>query len=146
MKAEHKLTFQAQPIADQWMAKCSCGWRSNASLYEFSERDVLLAELRNRFEKHVADVQGENMTDNLRYALEPDDKFVITCDASYYAEVAYAKTIEEARLAMGEIIRNYGAHYSEQATICIAQIVTTTSCAVQDCHGMPEISANQLRT
>ena len=31
----HILTTEPQPIADQVMAKCSCGWRKALSLYDF---------------------------------------------------------------------------------------------------------------
>lgn len=50
---QHALTLEPQPIADQWMAKCSCGWHSTASFYDFPNRDALLEELRKRFKQHV---------------------------------------------------------------------------------------------
>jgi hypothetical protein len=49
----HTLTLEPQPIADQWMAKCICGWRSTASFYEFHNRETLLEELRKRFKEHL---------------------------------------------------------------------------------------------
>jgi hypothetical protein len=49
----HKLTLEPQPIADQWMASCSCGaWRSTASFYEYDTRDDLVAELERQFVQH----------------------------------------------------------------------------------------------
>jgi len=58
--AGHELTLEPQPIADQWMAKCACGWRDTASFYEFDDRDDLLAELRMRHAKHVDKVRCQS--------------------------------------------------------------------------------------
>lgn len=33
----HTTSIEPQPIADQWMAKCSCGWRKSFSTYEFDD-------------------------------------------------------------------------------------------------------------
>ena len=52
MMADHQLILEAQPIADQWMAKCACGWRATASTWEFDDRDTLLGNLRARHEQH----------------------------------------------------------------------------------------------
>lgn len=56
--AGHDFTAEAQPIADQVMARCSCGWRKAVSLYEF---DPVLAgeEARRLHAEHVAEARGE---------------------------------------------------------------------------------------
>lgn len=52
----HKLTLIPQPIADQWMAECSCGkFRSAASFYDFNTKDDLLDELKRRYVEHCRD-------------------------------------------------------------------------------------------
>lgn len=51
---EHNLTKEPQPIADQWMGKCSCGWQTTVSAYEISDRDTLLVEIDRRYGEHVA--------------------------------------------------------------------------------------------
>lgn len=52
MTDHHTLTLEPQPIADQWMAKCSCGWRSTESFHETPDRDDLIAVLSLRHEDH----------------------------------------------------------------------------------------------
>ena len=42
------------PIADQWMAKCSCGWRSPVSFHEFPSRDAVFVEIDRRYAEHLA--------------------------------------------------------------------------------------------
>lgn len=34
----HEITLKGQPIADQWMAECVCGWRQPISIYEAEDR------------------------------------------------------------------------------------------------------------
>lgn len=53
MSIEHKLELESQPIADQWMAKCKCGWWSRESFWDTPDRDELLAKLRERFADHL---------------------------------------------------------------------------------------------
>nr|WP_312295965.1 hypothetical protein [Brevundimonas diminuta] len=50
---DHKLTLEPQPIADQWMAKCSCGWRATESFWTTPDRDDLLAKLKERYQAHM---------------------------------------------------------------------------------------------
>lgn len=49
----HTLTREPQPIADQWMAKCSCGWRSPVSFWEFDTQEAVFAEIDRRFRDHI---------------------------------------------------------------------------------------------
>jgi hypothetical protein len=54
----HTLTLEPQPIADQWMARCSCGWRDRLSFHEVEGKEALLAELRRRFKVHTDEATG----------------------------------------------------------------------------------------
>lgn len=51
----HLLSKEPQPIADQWMGKCSCGWRTTVSFYEIPDRDQLLEEIDSRHAAHRAE-------------------------------------------------------------------------------------------
>jgi len=51
---DHTLTIEPQPIADQWMAKCSCGWRQTESFWKTPDRDALLEKLRTAHRDHAA--------------------------------------------------------------------------------------------
>jgi hypothetical protein len=53
MSTEHRLTLEPQPIADQWMAKCSCGWRKAVSLYEHAHGWQAREAARKAHEEHV---------------------------------------------------------------------------------------------
>lgn len=55
MSEKHTLTKEPQPIADQWMGRCSCGWRTTVSVYEIADRDALLHEIDLRHSDHRAD-------------------------------------------------------------------------------------------
>lgn len=59
---EHALAIEGQPIADQLMGKCSCGWRLTASFYEFPTRDEAVAKIDREFATHVATSDGGNGT------------------------------------------------------------------------------------
>ncbi|WP_157073614.1 hypothetical protein [Sphingomonas soli] len=52
---DHTLTREPQPIADQWMAKCSCGWRKPVSFYDFSTREDVFAEIDRLFAQHITE-------------------------------------------------------------------------------------------
>lgn len=53
---DHALTLEPQPIADQWMAKCSCGWQMTESFWTTPDRDDLLVKLRAAHVSHCAEV------------------------------------------------------------------------------------------
>jgi hypothetical protein len=44
MSKSHKLTLKPQPMADQWMGECSCGWRRTESLIVHT-RDSAIREI-----------------------------------------------------------------------------------------------------
>lgn len=54
MTDRHGLTLEPQPIADQWMGKCSCGWRKAVSFWDIEDRDALIAVIRRLHSEHVA--------------------------------------------------------------------------------------------
>lgn len=56
--AHHALTKEPQPIADQWMGKCTCGWRTTVSFYEIPSRYELLREIDERHARHVGGSVG----------------------------------------------------------------------------------------
>jgi hypothetical protein len=35
---EHRVSMEAQPIADQWLLRCTCGWVDKVSLNDFTIR------------------------------------------------------------------------------------------------------------
>lgn len=50
---EHLLTLEPQPIADQMMAKCSCGWRKAVSIYEVQRGGPSMANIATQLhEQH----------------------------------------------------------------------------------------------
>jgi hypothetical protein len=53
--SEHRVTYEPQPIADQWMVRCICGWSSTVSAYEF---DDMAKEAQRRGEAHLANSGG----------------------------------------------------------------------------------------
>lgn len=55
MTEPHTLTLKPQPMADQWMGDCSCGWRRTASLYEFDTREAAIARIELLHRDHLAD-------------------------------------------------------------------------------------------
>lgn len=55
----HTLTLEAQPIADQWMGKCYCGWRYTASLYDFDTREAAIKDIRAEHRGHVFAATGD---------------------------------------------------------------------------------------
>lgn len=58
--SDHKLTLEAQPIADQWKASCSCGWVSTASMHVHSAADAALAQLSIEHDEHIKEQQLED--------------------------------------------------------------------------------------
>lgn len=54
----HTLTKRPQPMADQWMGECSCGWRTTVSLYSISDRDAVLTEIARQHGKHILDINA----------------------------------------------------------------------------------------
>ena len=50
---EHMLITEPQPIADQMMVKCVCGWRQPVSLYEFGTKQAINAEVQRLYEEHL---------------------------------------------------------------------------------------------
>lgn len=55
METKHKFIREPQPMADQWMAICSCGWRKPVSYYQFDTHAELFAEMDRLFAKHIDD-------------------------------------------------------------------------------------------
>lgn len=49
--AAHAVELEPQPIADQWMARCTCGWRAKASAYDFGSG--MKAEVRRLADEHL---------------------------------------------------------------------------------------------
>ncbi|OWK27592.1 hypothetical protein SPDO_32750 [Sphingomonas dokdonensis] len=52
---EHVLSLEPQPIADQWMGRCTCGWRMIASLHDFETGIAARSALQAGFNVHIAD-------------------------------------------------------------------------------------------
>jgi hypothetical protein len=51
------LTLEPQPIADQWMGRCSCGrWQATASMYQHDTRESAIGEIRRLWGEHVIEV------------------------------------------------------------------------------------------
>ena len=55
MTQPHKLTLKPQPMADQWMGECSCGWRKTASFYEATTREAAIDKIELAHADHLAD-------------------------------------------------------------------------------------------
>jgi hypothetical protein len=49
----HRLTLEPQPIADQWMAKCDCGWRATESVFDHRNPIGLLDSLKSKHDQHL---------------------------------------------------------------------------------------------
>lgn len=49
----HTLTLKPQPIADQWMGECSCGWRHAASLNQFDTREAAIDDIETAHLIHL---------------------------------------------------------------------------------------------
>ena len=49
----HTLTLKPQPMADQWMGECSCGWRHTASLYQFDTREAAIDDIETAHLIHL---------------------------------------------------------------------------------------------
>lgn len=49
----HTLTLKPQPIADQWMGECSCGWRHTASLLQFDTREAAIDDIETAHLIHL---------------------------------------------------------------------------------------------
>lgn len=51
----HKITREAQPMADQWMLRCSCGWRCVVDLWDPALQTQAAIQQRIEFEvqKHL---------------------------------------------------------------------------------------------
>jgi len=56
---QHALTLEPQPMADQWMGKCSCGWRTTVSIYEAPTREATIQEIRRRHAEHTVELVKE---------------------------------------------------------------------------------------
>ncbi|MGI4876684.1 MAG: hypothetical protein ACRYG4_04290 [Janthinobacterium lividum] len=54
MTTIHRLSAEPQPIADQLMARCSCGWRSGVSFHDFPTRELAWGEVHRRQAAHLA--------------------------------------------------------------------------------------------
>lgn len=54
------IRAEPQPIADQWMIECACGWRSAISVYEQPSRRDVMAEISRRYGAHVDAALAEN--------------------------------------------------------------------------------------
>jgi len=47
---KHDIRVEPQPMADQMMAKCSCGWQSPVSVWDFAQPGI---EAHRRANQHV---------------------------------------------------------------------------------------------
>jgi hypothetical protein len=54
-KVQHRITREAQPIADQWMLRCSCGWSRRVDLWDPALNSQAAIQQRIDFEvqKHL---------------------------------------------------------------------------------------------
>jgi hypothetical protein len=54
-QVQHRVTREAQPIADQWMLRCSCGWSCRVDLWDESLNTQAAIQQRIEFEvqKHL---------------------------------------------------------------------------------------------
>lgn len=52
----HKLSYEAQPIADQIMLRCTCGWRKPICFLDFplGKSHLLWEKAKQEFEDHIA--------------------------------------------------------------------------------------------
>lgn len=62
----HQISYEAQPIADQWLARCSCGWRANVSAYDFPTRDAVLKEAERVGRDHLHSIPEGDTGQELR--------------------------------------------------------------------------------
>jgi len=53
--SEHVLSLEPQPIADQWMARCPCGWVKTESSNDNNTRDETLRKLKLAFAVHYVE-------------------------------------------------------------------------------------------
>lgn len=61
----HKLEIEPQPIADQMMLKCACGWREPVSAMNIQTRDELLDAISKQHLEHLAKRCESNLCDQL---------------------------------------------------------------------------------
>lgn len=50
---KHTLAFEAQPIADQWMGRCLCGWQKAVSFNSGKCRTAVLHEIQEAWTGHI---------------------------------------------------------------------------------------------
>jgi hypothetical protein len=50
---DHYPRHEPQPIADQVMAGCMCGWREAVSIHDYPTRETLWAEVERRYKSHL---------------------------------------------------------------------------------------------
>lgn len=56
-QARHEITTEGQPIADQIMVRCLCGWRLPVSMWDHRTRDELWAKIREVSESHIKEAR-----------------------------------------------------------------------------------------
>lgn len=49
----HRLHLEPQPIADQWLGRCACGWVATASSWDYATRDETIAALTLAYAEHL---------------------------------------------------------------------------------------------
>jgi hypothetical protein len=81
LKSTHDLTVTPQPLADQWMGRCSCGgWSATASLNEM-DRHQALAELRRQLHGHITRVTGAtDYSYSIRFDMSDVDRIGVHTD------------------------------------------------------------------
>jgi|LULG01.1.fsa_nt_gb hypothetical protein len=52
-KVDHHPRHEPQPIADQIMAGCICGWRKPVSLHDHQSRDDLWGAVGREYDNHL---------------------------------------------------------------------------------------------
>lgn len=74
----YTVNIEAQPIADQLMIRCSCGWSSTVSLYDYERRSPQVAE--RRAQEHLAQHAIDDVTERDRLPAKPSAQHRAECD------------------------------------------------------------------
>ncbi len=51
---QHRMSTEPQPIADQVMVKCSCGWRNAVSVFDIQREGPSMSNIcKDLFDGHI---------------------------------------------------------------------------------------------
>jgi len=50
---KHESNFYSIPMADAWIASCSCGWKEHVSYWDYKTQEEMRTALRNAFDQHL---------------------------------------------------------------------------------------------